>query len=123
MMNFLDRRVVHPGSFVFKEGDSGDQAFIIQTGAVELLRGETVIAELSANTIFGEMALIDGAPRMASARARTETTLIVIPRAMVDAKLKGVDPFVIKLLGILVQNVRSMAGKLGESKPDSPAAN
>ncbi|CUW40714.1 cAMP-binding protein-catabolite gene activator and regulatory subunit of cAMP-dependent protein kinase [Magnetospirillum sp. XM-1] len=113
MMNFLDRRVVHPGGHVFKEGDSGDQAFIIQSGTVELLKGEKVFAELGGNTIFGEMALIDGAPRMATARAKTETTLIVIPRSVVDSKLKGVDPFVIKLLGILVQNVRSMAGKLG----------
>ncbi len=112
MMDFLDRRVVHTGGFVFKEGDTGDQAFIIQAGTVELLKGEMVFAELSANTIFGEMALIDGAPRMASARAKTETTLIVIPRSVVDAKLKGVDPFVTKLLGILVQNVRSMAAKL-----------
>lgn len=113
MMNFLDRRVIHAGSFVFREGDEGDHAFIIQAGRVELLKGETAIAELGVNTIFGEMALIDGAPRMASARAMVETTLIVIPRAVVDAKLKGVDPFVTKLLGILVQNVRSMAGKLG----------
>jgi CRP/FNR family cyclic AMP-dependent transcriptional regulator len=113
MMNFLDRKVIPPGGFVFKEGDAGDQAFIIQTGSVELLKGETVFAELSVNTIFGEMALIDGAARMASARAKTETTLIVIPRSVVDSKLKGVDPFVIKLLGILVQNVRSMAAKLG----------
>lgn len=113
MMDFLDRRVVHTGGFVFKEGDAGDQAFIIQAGTVELLKGETVIAELCVNTIFGEMALIDGAPRMASARAKTETTLIVIPRSVVDSKLKGVDPFVTKLLGILVQNVRSMAAGLG----------
>jgi CRP/FNR family transcriptional regulator, cyclic AMP receptor protein len=113
MMNFLDRRVVPMGGFVFKEGDAGEHAFIIQAGAVELLKGETIIAELGKNTIFGEMALIDGAPRMASARAKSETTLIVIPREMLNAKLKGVDPFVTKLLGILVKNVRSMAGKLG----------
>ncbi|KIL98394.1 cAMP-binding protein [Paramagnetospirillum magnetotacticum MS-1] len=113
MMNFLDRKVVPTGGFVFKEGSSGDQAFIIQTGTIELLKGETVIAELSKNTIFGEMALIDGAPRMATARAKTDTTLIVIPRSVVDSKLKGVDPFVIKLLEILVQNVRTMAAKLG----------
>lgn len=113
MMNFLDRRVIRPGSLVFREGDGGDHAFIIQAGRIELLKGETVIAELGPNAIFGEMALIDGAPRMASARAKVETTLIVIPRQVLDGKLKGVDPFVIKLLGILVQNVRSMAGKLG----------
>jgi CRP/FNR family transcriptional regulator, cyclic AMP receptor protein len=112
MMGFLDRRVIAPGGFVFKEGDAGEHAFIIQSGTIELLKGETVIAELSRNTIFGEMALIDGAPRMATARAKAEATLIVIPRAMLDAKLKGVDPFVVKLLGILVQNVRSMADKL-----------
>ena len=113
MMDFLDRREFKDGAFIFKEGDIGDHAFIVQTGLVELLKGETVIADLAKNTIFGEMALIDGAPRMASARAKGDTVLIVIPRSMVDNKLKGVDPFVVKLLGILVENVRSMANKLG----------
>ncbi|MBI3443916.1 MAG: cyclic nucleotide-binding domain-containing protein [Magnetospirillum sp.] len=113
MMDFLDRKTLAPGDFVFREGDSGEHAFIIQSGKIELLKGETIIAELGPNTIFGEMALIDGAPRMATARAKFDTSLIVIPRSILDAKLKGVDPFVVKLLGILVENVRNMANKLG----------
>lgn len=112
MLKFLDRREFPPGGIVFKEGDFGDQAFIVQSGIVELCKFDQPFAEVGPNSIFGEMALIDGAPRMATARAKTEVTLIVVPRALLDKKLRGVDPFVTRLLGILVQNVRSMATKL-----------
>ncbi|OAN42948.1 cAMP-binding protein [Paramagnetospirillum marisnigri] len=112
MLNFLDRRVIAPGGIIFREGDQGDQAFIVQSGTVELCKFDQPFAEVGPNAIFGEMALIDGAPRMATARAKTETTLIVVPRGLLDKKLKGVDPFVTRLLSILVQNVRSMASKL-----------
>ncbi|TAN58653.1 MAG: cyclic nucleotide-binding domain-containing protein [Magnetospirillum sp.] len=112
MLKFLDRRVVKSGDTIFKEGDAGDQAFVVQAGTVELCKSGQPFAELGPNTIFGEMALIDGAPRMATARAKTEVTLIVVPRAMLDKKLRGVDPFVTRLLSILVQNVRSMATRL-----------
>ncbi len=112
MLKFLDRRVIAAGGIIFKEGDNGDQAFIIQCGEVELCKHGQPFAEVGTNAIFGEMALIDGAPRMATARAKTEVTMIVVPRALLDNKLKGVDPFVTRLIGILVQNVRSMATKL-----------
>ncbi|RAU21396.1 cAMP-binding protein [Paramagnetospirillum kuznetsovii] len=112
MLKFLDRRVAAPGEIIFKEGETGDKAFIVQSGIVELCKSSQAFAEVGTNAIFGEMALIDGAPRMATARAKTEVTLIVVPRALLDNKLKGVDPFVTRLLAILVQNVRSMADKL-----------
>ena len=62
------------GEFVFREGESADFAYILKSGSVEILKtgidGEIVLATLDEpNKIFGEMALIDGAPRSAGARA------------------------------------------------------
>ncbi|MEW5726836.1 MAG: cyclic nucleotide-binding domain-containing protein [Pseudomonadota bacterium] len=105
----LDRRVFAPGEVIFKEGQHGAVAYVIQKGTVDLWRGEKLIAVLTDNAIFGEMALIDGAPRMATAKARDQVTVIVLPKTLVESKLRGVDPFVARLLTILVSNVRNFA--------------
>ncbi len=63
--------------------------------------------------MFGEMALIDDQPRMASARAvGGPVELYVISRKQFDSKLKGVNLFIIKLLQILAVNVRSSSEKV-----------
>ena len=65
------------GEFIFREGETANYAYVLKTGTVEILKigaaGEEVLAELSPNSIFGEMALIDGVPRSASARSRGDT--------------------------------------------------
>lgn len=105
----LDRRVFSPGETIFKEGQHGSVAYIVQKGTVDLWRGDKLIAVLTENAIFGEMALIDGAPRMATAKARDLVTAIVLPKGLFDAKLRGADPFIGRLLQILVTNVRNFA--------------
>ena len=68
------------GEFVFREGESADYAYVLKEGSVEIVKtsidGDLVLAELDQpNTIFGEMALIDGAPRSAGARASVDSTI------------------------------------------------
>ena len=68
------------GEFVFREGESADFAYILKSGSVEILKtgidGEIVLATLDEpNKIFGEMALIDGAPRSAGARASADSVI------------------------------------------------
>ena len=109
----LERKFFPAGETIFREGDTGSVAYIVQSGLVELWCGRQCIAELEQNAIFGEMALIDGAPRMATAKAQSDVTAIVLPRALFESKLEGVDPFVIKLIGILIGNVRNLARIVG----------
>ena len=59
------------GEVVFAEGDEGDKMYVIRSGEVEILRGGHVVETLAPGGIFGEMALIDGSPRAATARAKT----------------------------------------------------
>lgn len=73
------------GSYIFREGESARYAYVLQSGAVEILKlgvdGETSLAELEQkNTIFGEMALIDGAPRSAGARAKSDVIVTQIDK-------------------------------------------
>ena len=60
-----------PGEVIFSEGDKGDKMYVIRSGEVEIERNGKIVETLSAGGIFGEMALIDGSPRAATARAKT----------------------------------------------------
>ena len=68
------------GEFVYREGESADFAYVLKSGSVEILKsgidGEIILTTLDEpNALFGEMALIDGAPRSAGARAATDATI------------------------------------------------
>jgi CRP-like cAMP-binding protein len=63
-----------PGERILVEGDVGDRYHVIESGRVEVVRGGVVIDEMRAGDGFGEVALLDGAPRNATIVARTPTT-------------------------------------------------
>jgi CRP-like cAMP-binding protein len=60
------------GETIFSEGDKGDNMYVIRSGEIEVERGGKIVETLAPGGIFGEMALIDGSPRAATARARTD---------------------------------------------------
>ena len=68
--------VLKEGDFVFEEGDEAIFAYVLTDGEIEILqtvKGEPhVLGKVEKGTVFGEMAIIDGFPRSASARAATE---------------------------------------------------
>jgi CRP/FNR family cyclic AMP-dependent transcriptional regulator len=73
------------GEVIFHIGDPGDALFVIVDGEVKIsLPSETgdeaILATLGVGTVFGELALLDGAPRSASATAISATEIVVLPR-------------------------------------------
>lgn len=73
------------GEVIFHLGDPGDALFVIMSGDVKIsLPSETgeeaILATLGSGAVFGELALLDGAPRSASATALTATETVVLPR-------------------------------------------
>ena len=71
-----------PGQTIFQQGDTGDCAYFIHEGEVEVLSGtgalQAVVAKLSQGQYFGEMALISSHPRNATVRAVTHTKAAVL---------------------------------------------
>lgn len=73
------------GEVIFHLGDPGDALFVIVTGEVKIsLPAETgdeaILATLGPGAVFGELALLDGAPRSASATAISAAETVVLPR-------------------------------------------
>lgn len=75
------------GQTVVRQGDPGDALFVVATGTFRIEKDETTLRELGAGAVFGELALLDGAPRAASVIAVTDGQLLRIPRAEFEALL------------------------------------
>jgi hypothetical protein len=71
-----------PGRVIFHQGEAGQCAYFIRSGEVEVLQGsgadQKAVARLSSGQYFGEMALIQNAPRNATVRAVTKSTVAVL---------------------------------------------
>ena len=100
------------GVTIFFEGDPGDAMFIVESGSIGIVKeveGETIrLATLNGGELFGEMAIIDGGDRMASAVAQEDSVVLRIPREMMEAKLAEYDPFLQALIKILINNLRNV---------------
>ena len=68
------------GTLIFREGDFGDCLYVIVGGSIRIHKGARELAVLGRMQAFGEMAVLDGAPRSASATALEDTTLMKVGR-------------------------------------------
>ncbi len=114
------RRIVAAGTVLFEEGDAGEEAFIIEYGRVSVfktVKGQRVVlGEVGAGGIFGEMALIDDQPRMASAVAEEETACVVVGKQRLGEQLALAPRGVRVMVGALLGNIRLMGTELAEAR-------
>ena len=72
-------RACEQGTRIIQEGDSADSLFLIKTGEVVVQKNESVIAEISSGSLFGEMGVLFNNPRTASVLCKTDCELIEVP--------------------------------------------
>ncbi len=85
----IDVVTVPAGQTLFNRGDPGDSMYVVRTGVVEMWFksdvGERIVLETAyAGDFFGEISLLDGGPRNASALATEDTEALVIDRGDLD---------------------------------------
>jgi cAMP-binding proteins - catabolite gene activator and regulatory subunit of cAMP-dependent protein kinases len=76
--NSIETLRVRAGGVIFREGEQADELFVIKSGYVRIQIGNREMADLTTDSIFGEMALIDSEPRSATAVAITDVELVPI---------------------------------------------
>jgi CRP-like cAMP-binding protein len=101
------------GEQVFARGDSGGGMFLVLDGSVALTitsadGGEVTLAVLKPPQSFGELAVIDDGPRVATATARRSTLVLAIPRQDVRRLLREVPEVSLALLTALASVVRQV---------------
>ncbi|OGS78621.1 MAG: hypothetical protein A2Z94_06515 [Gallionellales bacterium GWA2_55_18] len=119
MFDELDREVFAAGEQIFKIGDTGDCAYLIEKGLVEVfvvIQGvEQLVSSMGKDEMFGEIALIDQQPRTATVRAAEKTVLVPVRRKLVENLLEKSDPILRHLLLVVLERFRSKQGNT--SKP------
>lgn len=107
MFQNLHREIYAAGETIFKEGDSGDCAYLIEEGGVEVCISSNQHSKIGKGELFGEIALIDHQPRTATIRATENTVLIPIRRKLIEELLEKTDPVVRHLLLVILERYRN----------------
>ena len=99
------------GEYLFREGESGEYAYIVSSGKIEITKisanGEDVLVTLEPPSLFGEMALIDGSPRSASARAKGDTIITEVTSAAFDQYIKKNPEAAVRIMKGISENLRT----------------
>jgi CRP-like cAMP-binding protein len=106
-------RSAKAGEIIFKEGDEAHQLFVIKSGEVRIQSGNRTLAELSTNHIFGEMALIDDAPRSATAVAVTDVELVAVSEKQFLFLVSQTPFFALKVMRVLARRLRATSKSFG----------
>ena len=98
-----------PGEVIFKQGDVGNEMYLIRGGSVKISRlgggVEKTLAVIKEGDFFGEMAIIDGSPRSAMATAVDDVKLLIVDRDGFNAQLKS-NPMINYVLETMARRLR-----------------
>ena len=105
------------GDIIFREGDPAAELFVVKSGTVEIRIGGRLIDTLGERSIFGEMALIDGRPRSATALALADTELIPLGEKGFSLLVAYNPKFALSMLRVMVKHLRAVDAVIRQ-KPD-----
>ena len=115
----MRRRRFRRNEVIFHQGDIGDSLQVVVSGAVKIVLpsaegDEAIIASLKGGEFFGELALLDGAPRSTTATAVEPTETLTLPREQF-LRLLADDPAIVRaLLHALAEELRRLTGHVEE---------
>ncbi|HEU5179588.1 MAG TPA: cyclic nucleotide-binding domain-containing protein [Candidatus Polarisedimenticolia bacterium] len=116
------------GDLIYREGDQGSEMYIVQSGAVEIARSlagkDHVVAVMEKGDFFGEMSILEGCPRTASARAVEDSELVEITSAVFDRMIRGNIEIAVRMLRKLSSRLQEANRKIEENlaRPGSAVA-
>ena len=103
---------VAPGGIVFNKGEPGDCMYIVQSGVIDMVIGDTVIETIGANEALGFMSMIDEMPRSSTARAREACELSLIDARTFRFMIDEVPNFSTYIMRVLARRIRGMSKAL-----------
>lgn len=102
---------------VVREGANGEEFWVVIEGELSVLRNDREVARLGPGDFFGELAVIDPAPRDATIVSKTPVELLVVGRRRFWSVVEDVPALSRKLLVTLARRVRSYDEAAGKAAP------
>ncbi|HUW40777.1 MAG TPA: Crp/Fnr family transcriptional regulator [Rectinemataceae bacterium] len=104
-------RIFEPGERIFTEGEEGDVMYVLLEGSVDLKKrvegGQAVLKTVDTpNDFFGEMALLDGSPRSATAEAVRRTRVLAVDGPTFESMILSNGKFALKIIKVLSARLR-----------------
>lgn len=113
------------GDTVMRQGETGDELFIVLDGHVKIQRGEAVIATLGQGSHVGEMALVRNQPRSATVKSAGPSELMIIRRRDFFELLRNEHALAVKLLwqflGVVADRLAETSRELGQAREELAA--
>lgn len=102
-----------PGQIIVTQGTPGQAFYMVLSGRVEIVRDSTSLGAFGPGDFFGEMSLLDSAPRSATIRALDPTQCLMLSSWDFKALLERHPSIAIKLLEVLSRRLRVADERLG----------
>ena len=112
----MDEIEVDAGEFVFRKGDEGDSLYVITSGEISILDGGHELVRFSKGDFFGDLSLLDPAPRSADAKSVGKTTLLRLDEAAIYELMTGHIEVVKGILSALCKRIRNQNKLYVEAK-------
>ena len=113
------------GEIIVREGEMGREMYVIQRGAVEVVKSmsgrNVVLATLERGSFFGEMSLLESLPRNATVRAKGDTQLLVIEPGGLLLKIRRDPTFAFEMLQHMSRRIRDLDEQLMHVLRDAKA--
>ena len=96
------------GQAIFSQGDVGNKMYAVKEGEVDIVFEGKVVETVGEGGIFGEMAIIDEAPRSAGAVARTDCKVVPVDQKRFLYMVQNTPFFAISVMRVMSQRVRKL---------------
>lgn len=120
----MQTRALKSGEILFREGDKSDLAYLVESGAVEILSGypdePRRLAVIGPGEVFGEMSLVEDRPRSLTARVATEGQATTLGRQDFEQFLLQDPQKCKRYLRSLFERLRELNARLEEHERDRP---
>jgi CRP/FNR family cyclic AMP-dependent transcriptional regulator len=119
----LRERPLRKGQILFREGEAGEELFLVRRGTIVISKAvtgrvEQVLARATAGDFFGEMSLFDRSPRSATIQAETQVELLVLDRdnlnLLIEANPRAAAAFFHSLVYVFIERLRAQGNLVAE---------
>jgi len=105
-------KIFAPGEYIFRKGETAHAMYMVIEGEIELVVGRVAVETALPGSFIGEMALIDDAPRSASARAKGECRVFPIDEARFNTLVQETPSFALDVMKALALRLRRTNEKI-----------
>ncbi len=119
----LHERSLRRGQVLFREGDAGDEMFVLRQGSIIISKAvtgrvEQVLSRETVGSFFGEMSLFDRSPRSATIQAETEVDLLALDRdnlnLLIEVNPRAAAAFFHALVSVFIERLRASGNLVAE---------